>query len=101
MSPQDLSNPLTNEMEKLSSKINVDCERLNHEYNKYFGGGEKRPPIKLREQLDRDAARLQAIMRQSTTLGVTLRIQNAIQKYNTYKAMWDKRLQQLETGGKR
>jgi hypothetical protein len=97
----DLQNPLTHEMDTLSNKINIDCERLNHEYNKYFGGAEQKPPIKLREQLDKEVARLQVIMKQSTNLGTTMRIQNAVYKANTYRAMWDKRLKLLEEGKKR
>ena len=96
----DLTNPLTHEMDALSNKIMIDCERLNHEYSKYFGGAEKRPPFKLRDQLDKEVARLQVIMKQSTSLGTSMRIQNAIHKANTYRAMWDKRLKFLEEGKK-
>lgn len=96
---EDFSNPLTAEMLKLCNEITTAIDRLNHEYNKFFGGAEKKPPLKLRAQLDKLNDRLRAVMRQSPNLSTTLRIQNATQRYSTYVAMWDKRMEKFEKTG--
>ena len=51
------------EGEKLAKEIPVEVDRLHNEYNKFFGGAEKRPPIKLREALNKKADRLKQIMK--------------------------------------
>lgn len=95
-----LQNPLIAELERLANEIPILVDRLHNEYNKYFGGAEKKPPIKLREELGKQAERLKAIMRQSTNLGTTMRVQNAVNKYNSYIAMWDKRMEKFERTGR-
>ncbi len=92
-------NPLNAEMEKLAKELPVEIDRLHNEYNKFFGGAEKRPPIKLREALDKRAERLKSLMIKVSTLGTRIRVQNAVTKYATYIAMWDKRLAKFELTG--
>src|SRR4051794_36977538 len=94
-----LQNPLVAELEKLANEVPILIDRLHNEYNKYFGGAERQPPIKLREQLDKTSDRLRTIMKQSTNLGTSLRVQNAVNKYNQYTAMWDKRMEKFERTG--
>ncbi|MBI3554884.1 MAG: hypothetical protein HY074_01315 [Deltaproteobacteria bacterium] len=96
---KQFANPLNTELEKLSSEIPVEIERLHNEYNKFFGGAEKRPPTKLREALDKRAERLKSIMMKVTTLGTKLRVQNTVNKYNVYIAMWDKKMAKFEATG--
>ena len=96
---KQFANPLNAEMEKLAKEIPIEIDRLHNEYNKFFGGAEKRPPLKLRETLDKRAERLKGLMIKVTTTGTRLRVQNAVTKYNTYTAMWDKRLAKFELTG--
>ena len=96
---KQFENPLNAELEKLAKELPIEIDRLHNEYNKYFGGAEKRPPIKLREALNKQAERLKAIMMKTTSIGTKMRVQNAVSKYNTYIAMWDKRVAKFELTG--
>lgn len=87
-----LSNPVNDELEKLISEINPLIERINNEYNKFFGGAEKFPPIKLLENLEKLASRARSLQRQCQNHGISFRLQGALSKYTTYKAMWDKKM---------
>ena len=94
-------NPVIAEIEKFNKELPVEVERLNHEYNKYFSGAEKKPPLQLRDQLEKKAARLQAIIRQCTVQQVSFRAQATLAKVNTYRTMWDKRLLDRENAKKK
>lgn len=92
----DLSNPIIEEIERLNRELPLEIERLTHEYNKFFGGAEKKPPLKLREQLEKKAARLQTILRQCTVQQVSFKAQATMAKFNTYRSMWDKKMLERE-----
>jgi hypothetical protein len=84
------------ELERLIREIPVLVDRLQHEYNKFFTGAEKRPPLQLRGQLDKMAERAMSLQRQVQTASLGFRTSTAVSKYKTYVTMWDKKLQERE-----
>lgn len=83
----------------LAAQALIDIARLQTEYTKYFAGAEKKPPRPLRESLDQLIEKIKNI-RKSTNLSqaANLKVQNALNSYQTYKALWDKQLLALEKG---
>jgi hypothetical protein len=94
----DISNPQTEELEKLGKEANILIDRVHNEYNKFFGGGEKKPPIQLREMLDKTMAKIIGLQRNITNVSLRFRTQNVIGKYNTHRTMWDKKMAEREGG---
>lgn len=72
--------------------------KLNMEYNKYFSGAEKKPPIKLREQLDKLIDNIKSNKKHAATPALGFKTQNAINSYVSYKTNWDKRMAEIESG---
>lgn len=86
----------TEELARLAKEIPLLTDRLHHEYNKYFSGGEKKPPILLREQLEKLVEKARATMRQAQGVSLSFQLQNAVAKFNTHKALWDKKMLERE-----
>ena len=84
------------ELDQLSKEIAVLVDRLHHEYNKFFSGAEKKPPIQLRALLEKQVERAKILQRQSQNQSVSFRAQNTMAKYNTHRILWDKRLAERE-----
>jgi hypothetical protein len=97
----DPTTPANDEVERLSKEIPVLVDRLHNEYNKFFAGAEKRPPIQLREQLNKAADRLRALIRQVQSHQIAFRAQGAVSKVQTYTAMWDKKMVEREDSKKK
>src|SRR5918994_3018193 len=83
---------LTEDLEQIEKAI----KQLQIEWEKFFGGVEKKPPTDLK-------AKLEAIIRRHANAEIRnnterFRYQNLTARYNTFNEMWGKRLRALEEG---
>ena len=85
-----------NELETLSQEVIVLVDKLHSDYNKFFSGAEKKPPILQRERLNKLIEKLRQMMRQALTPTASFKAQNAVNKFNTYAALWDKKMLERE-----
>ena len=71
-------------------------EHLKIEYEKYFMGVERRPPIMLRKDTDRLVNRYVGYRSPNTAL--KFRAQTLVQRMVSYRQLWDRTMQQIEDG---
>jgi hypothetical protein len=71
-------------------------ERLDRAYTQYFAGAEDAGPGKLRQRVDRLARELTDATIHNTEW--QFRIKRLLQRYQTFKAKWDRNLRRLERG---
>jgi hypothetical protein len=84
--------PLPEDLEQIEKSIKL----LQIEWEKFFGGVEKKPPTDLK-------ARVEALIRNHANTEIRnnterFRYQNLTARYNTFNEMWGKRLRALEEG---
>lgn len=85
------------EVEKLIKQVAAALERIQFEYNRYFTGAEKKPPTQLREKTEKDVEKLKAMLRQVQGAAATqFSAQSTIQRYQSYRTLWDKKLAERE-----
>lgn len=84
------------ELTKLLPELEVYMERLNTAYNKYFGGAEKKPPILMRDRLDKMMNRVKVLLRQCNNFSLSFRVQGIISKNVAMTTMWDKKMMNKE-----
>ena len=77
-------------------EIESNIRRLGVEWEKFFGGIEKKPPNDLK-------AKVEALMRRNANIEIKnaterFRYQNLTSKYNTLSELWAKRLRAKEEG---
>lgn len=71
-------------------------ERMKIEYEKYFMGLERRPPMQLRKETDRLVNRYVGYRSPNTSL--KFRAQTLVQRMVSYRQLWDRTMQQIEDG---
>ena len=77
-------------------QIEKSMRQLQIEWDKFFGGVEKKPPTDLKTKLEALIRRhANAEIRNNTD---RFRYQNLTARYNTFNEMWGKRLRALEEG---
>ena len=77
-------------------QLEKSIKQLQIEWDKFFGGVEKKPPTDLK-------AKLEALIRRHVNAEIRnnterFRYQNLTARYNTFNEMWGKRLRALEEG---
>ena len=78
------------EIEEIIKKIDTHIDELHHDYQQYFTRIEKVPPEKKRKALEN----LVAILRQKEyPPKLQFKISRVLNRFNTYKTLWDKRLE--------
>ncbi len=65
-------------------------DRIDYEYRLYFSGMRKTPPVKERNELERSLRRL---VNYSYPPYVQFQLSRVAQRFNTYKALWDKKFE--------
>jgi hypothetical protein len=78
------------------STLEGNIEKLKFQYDQYFLGFERRPPDQLRREVERAVRGW--IGKHVPNTGIKFRSQTLIQRFTTYRTMWDKILQQIEDG---
>jgi len=76
--------------------LEKSIRQLQIEWDKFFGGIERKPPMDLK-------AKVEAIVRRHANVEIRnnterFRYQNLVARYNTFSELWTKRLRALEEG---
>ena len=81
-----------------SSPIDLEpqLERLKALYEQYFQGLERRPPVRLRERLDRQVRRLRRDQPNNTAM--RFKYQTIFQRWITFTQYWDRISRRIEEG---
>ena len=78
------------EIEEIIKKVDLHIDELHHAYQQYFTRVEKIPPEKKRKALEN----LVSILRQKEyPPKLQFKISKVLNRFNTYKNLWDKRLE--------
>ncbi|MFW5966932.1 MAG: MXAN_5187 C-terminal domain-containing protein [Persicimonas sp.] len=77
-------------------EFETKLKRLYRTYEQYFIGVENRPPQAQRRQLERLYRELDQLPKMKTSH--KFRFRNLVQKYNSYKAYWNRVVRQIEQG---
>ena len=78
------------EIEEIIQKIDTHIDELHHDYQQFFTRLERIPPDNKRKALEK----LVAILRQKEyPPKLQFKISRVLNRYNTYKTLWDKRLE--------
>jgi len=86
----------TARVKELTEEINVFIDELNHFYQLYFSGVERTPPSKRRQTLER---MVKELSRSNYPPFIQFKVKTTISRYNTYKTLWDKKMERfLEYG---
>lgn len=72
--------------------------RLHQEYQKYFLGAEKKPPLALRRDLDQAMTKIKAETAKSSSIPAKFAAQTLVNKYQLHASQWDKTMREIENG---
>ena len=72
-----------------------EMKRLHIEWEKFFGGVERKPPTELKQRVETLIRRNSGGIRNNTD---RFRYQTLTARYNTFNELWSKRLRALEEG---
>jgi hypothetical protein len=72
-----------------------EMKRLHIEWEKFFGGVERKPPTELKQRVETLIRRNSGEIRNNTD---RFRYQTLTARYNTFNELWSKRLRALEEG---
>lgn len=88
-------------MADLSSKVaelNQKIERLETQFNFYFTGQERVPPLKQLAALKADVMRLMDMEESVKTVSDKFLIQTLVQKFTTHRIKWERGVKDIEEG---
>ncbi|MFO7735093.1 MAG: hypothetical protein R6W70_02630 [bacterium] len=85
-------------LESALSRFSVKIERLEHLFNLYFGGQERRPPLKEFESLKKEANHIMNMKTKSNEGGIRHKKASLIQKFTSHRLKWEKSLKDMEEG---
>lgn len=84
------------ELSRLLDGVELAMRKLEIRYEQYFGGVEKREPMKARETLALQIRKL--TNRHITQTSVRFRLQNLATRFHSYSGHWDRILRLLDEG---
>jgi len=93
----DFKLPATTPVDDDLTQIEKDIRQLKVEYEMYFGGGRKRPPIETQWRVDSLVKRYSDRLAELNT-GQRFRFNNLTSTYAKYQEMWRKKLVARESG---
>lgn len=85
-------------LESALSRFSAKIERLEHLFNLYFGGQERRPPLKELENLKKEADDIMNMKIKSSDGAVRHKRTSVIQKFTSHRLKWEKSLRDMEEG---
>ncbi len=94
MAPKQEISP--SQIDSKISEFEKRLDRLYRMYEQYFIGVEKRPPRNERRQVVRLYRELEQLPKLKTSL--KFRFRSMVQRFNSYKAYWDRTERQIEEG---
>ncbi len=77
-------------------KLKAEMERLKFEYNQFFAGNRKAPPLKERAEFEKKLKELSK--RKFFTHGPKYMIETLLASYHTYCSLWEKIMREIEEG---
>ena len=84
------------EIEQLIAELETQVERLRALYEQYFMGIERIEPLIMRKDIDR---RMWLLRReQIRNTGLRFKLQDTMQRYNTYQQYWQRIVREIENG---
>lgn len=76
--------------------LETRLRNLKRDMDMYFNGVEKLPPLAAFEQLKRDVRALTGD--NYATAVLRFKVQNFVSRFNQFRSLWERQLQQLEDG---
>ncbi len=83
----------------LLASLEQRLERLRADYDQYFMGQRKRPPLQERTSVQYLIRRLSN--QKITNTRLSFKFQQLVAKFNSYNQKWERQMQALEQGGRR
>lgn len=87
-----------NLLKKLADEVLKDMEKTHQEYQKYFLGIEKLPPLVLRRNLETKVAKLKSELATATSTSAKFFATSAVSRLQIFVAQWDKTMREIENG---
>ena len=87
-----------NPLKKLADQILPDIEKLHKEYQKYFLGVERMPPLVMRKSLETKIAKLKSESMAATSTQAKFFATSVINRFQSYSSQWDKTMKEIEIG---
>lgn len=88
--------PTEKELEQELVELGRDVERLRIRFLQFFMGIEKKPPLVMREQLERRLR--ESPLNEVRRAYLKFRFSSLLQKYRTYEVYWDRIMREIEEG---
>lgn len=76
-------------------------EKLHQEYQKYFLGVEKAPPLAMRRTLDQLVSKVKSELAKSSSTPQKFAGTTFVSKYQSYSTQWDRTMREIENGSYR
>jgi len=89
-----IQSPLKREIDSADDEMDL----LNREYQKYFSGEEKNPPLSRRNRVDRLFKDLKRKVTKSHNRADKFLMESVANKYQLFASRWDKNMLDLERG---
>lgn len=84
------------EANKRLDQLQMRIEKCKRNFDMYFNGMEKKPPLREFEKLKRDIRNLQNTGYATATL--RFKVQNLLARWQLISALWERNLQKMERG---
>ena len=78
--------------------LNTRLRQLKSQFNLFFSGALPKPPLEVRDHLDKDVKRLGMI--REMKLSQRFLYNNFVNRWNLYTELWNKKLQEREEGAR-
>lgn len=85
-------------LRKTVSRLIVSIEHLDRDFNFYFTGREKLPPIKTLEKLKREVNILMRSGESSKNSAEKYLVQSFVEKFTSYRTKWERGVRDIEEG---
>lgn len=85
-------------LRKTVSRLISSIEQLDREFNFYFTGREKVPPLRELEKLKREVNLLMRSGEESKNSAEKYMVMSFIQKFTTYRTKWERGVRDIEEG---
>lgn len=85
-------------LRKTVSRLITSVEHLDRDFNFYFTGRERVPPLKALERLKREVNLLMRSGEDSKNSADRYMVMSFIQKFTTYRTKWEKGVKDIEEG---
>ena len=85
-------------LQKTVNRLILSVEHLDRDFNFYFTGRERVPPLRALEKLKREVILLMKSGEESKNSAEKYMVMSFIQKFTTYRTKWEKGVKDIEEG---